>query len=80
MTAEEARVTVDPSYVPPAGVGAVAEPDIELGGDAAPATGKDISPPEADFTLRGAVVPPEDATADNGLTAEELQYLLEKYD
>ena len=79
MTAEQARVTVDSSYVPPAEVGAVAEPDIKLGGDVAPATGEDISLLEADFTLGGEVVPPEDATADNGPTAEELQYLLELY-
>ena len=79
MTAEEARVTVDPLYVPPAGVGAVAKPDIELGGNVAPATGEDISPLEADFTLGGKVVSPEDATADNGPTADELKELLERY-
>ena len=73
MTPEQARVTVDPFYVPPAEVAA------ELGKPAPRAPGKDISPPEADFTLRGAVVPPEDATADNGPTADELKELLERY-
>lgn len=64
MTAEEARLTADPSYVPP--------PDVAAGPEPEPVV-------EADFTLQGEIVPPEDATADNGPTDDELQDLLRRY-
>jgi hypothetical protein len=73
MTAEEARLTVDPSYVPPAGVGAAPEPQLEdftLSGEVAPVE---------DFQLSGTVVPVEEEPEDKPDTELSIEDLVKMY-
>jgi len=73
MTKEEARATADPSYVPPAGVGAAPEPqleDIQLSGEVAPVE---------DFQLSGTVVPVEEEPEDKPDTEMTIDDLVKKY-
>jgi hypothetical protein len=73
LSAEEARVHADPSYIPPSNVGAAPEPQLEdftLSGEVAPVE---------DFQLSGTVAPVEEGPEDKPDTEMTIDELVRKY-